>query len=170
MTLHKYKGGIKMKKLLALALSVLLILSLSACSSKAPAEADKTPATTNETTTKTEPTTTDAGQYKDGVYNLDGEKGQFGYNSVEVTVEGGKVSKVVLKRMNPDGTEVNYDEWTGVKGADGSTKPNLKQFREDISSKIVEKQSTDGIDTISGATDSTKAWLELTKKAMDSAK
>lgn len=159
-----------MKKILALALSVLLILSLSACGSKAPAEADKTPATTTETTTTPETTTTDAGQYKDGVYNLDGEKGDYGYNSVEVTVEGGKISKVNLKRMNPDGTEVNYDEWTGVKGADGSVKPNLKQFREDIASKIVEKQSADGIDTISGATDSTKTWLELVTKALESAK
>lgn len=159
-----------MKKILALALSVLLILSLSACGSKGTTEPEKTPATTTETTTKTETTTTNAGQYKDGVYNLDGEKGDYGYNSAEVTVEGGKISKVVLKRMNPDGTEVNYDEWTGVKGADGSTKPNLKQFREDIANQIIEKQSAEGIDTVSGATDSTKTWLELVTKELESAK
>lgn len=156
-----------MKKIAALVLSVLLVLSLSACGSKKPTE----PTNTDNTTTNTnETTTSDAGQYKDGVYNLDGEKGEYGYNAVEVTVEGGKVSKVVLKRMNPDGTEVNYDEWTGVKGSDGSVKPNLKQFREDIASQIIEKQSTEGIDTISGATDSTQSWLDLVKQALESAK
>lgn len=168
MTLHKYKGGTKMKKLVALVLSVLLVLSLSACGSKKAAEPSSSDKSSSNTTTETK--SPEAGQFKDGVYKEDGEKGQYGYNAVEVTVEGGKISKVDLKRMNSDGTEVNYDEWTGVKGSDGSTKPNLKQFREDIASKIVEKQSTDGIDTISGATDSTKAWLELVNKALESAK
>lgn len=159
-----------MKKLVALVLSVLLVLSLSACGSKKAAEPSSSDKSSSNTTTTTDTKSSDAGQLKDGVYKEDGEKGEYGYNAVEVTVEGGKITKVNLKRMNSDGTEVNYDEWTGVKGADGSTKPNLKQFREDIASKIIEKQSTDGIDTISGATDSTKAWLELVNKALESAK
>lgn len=165
MTLYMYIGGIKMKKIVALVLSVLLVLSLSACGSKKAEE----PNNTKPETSTNEPTTSEAGQYKDGVYALDGEKGEYGYNAVEVTVEGGKVSKVNLKRMNPDGTEVNYDEWTGVE-ANGTTKPNLKQFREDIAGKIIEKQGTEGIDTISGATDSTKVWLELVGKALEEAK
>ncbi|MDF2672090.1 MAG: hypothetical protein K0R09_355 [Clostridiales bacterium] len=152
-----------MKKFLALALSVLLILSLSACGAKETPVEDKTPATTTDTTP-------DAGQYKDGVYKAEEEKGEYGYEAVEVTVEGGKISKADLKRMNPDGTEVNYEEWVGVAGTDGSIKPNLKQFREDIAASIVEKQSTEGIDTISGATDSTKSWLELVNKALETAK
>lgn len=168
MTPHKYLGGIKMKKIVALILSVLLVLSLSACGSKDTTEPSNTTPGTSTTTPADKPTE-EAGQYKDGVYPLDGEKGEYGYNAVEVTVEGGKISKVELKRMNPDGTEVNYDEWTGVE-ANGTTKPNLKQFREDMASQIIEKQSTEGIDTISGATDSTKSWLELVNKALESAK
>lgn len=160
-----------MKKFLALVLSVLLVISLSACGSKKASEPNNSDNKQTDTTPATTGTnTSNAGQYKDGVYKLDGEKGQYGYNAVEITVEGGKISKVDLKRMNPDGTEVNYDEWTGVKGSDGSTKPNLKQFREDIAKQIIDKQSADGIDTISGATDSTKTWLELTAKALESAK
>lgn len=167
MTLHKYIGGIKMKKIVALVLSVLLVLSLSACGSKETSEPkDQTPGTS---TPAENPSGEDKeeGQYKDGVYSQEEEKGQYGYEAVEVTVEGGKISKVVLKRMNPDGSEVNYDEWTGTSA---DKKPNLKQFREDIASKIVENQSTDGIDTISGATDSSKSWLELVGKALEAAK
>lgn len=155
-----------MKRILALALSVLLILSLSACGGKETPVEDKTPATTTEKAD----TAPAAGQYKDGVYKAEEEKGQYGYNAVEITVEGGKISKADLKRLNPDGTEINYDEWTGAAGADGKVLPNLKQFREDISSKIIEQQSAEGIDTISGATQSTKAWTELTTKALETAK
>lgn len=156
-----------MKKVLGLVLSVMLILSLSACSGKkeaaAPAQ-DSTQATT-QAPTQAATTAAETPKFKDGVYKADGEKRQFGYETVEVTVEGGKITKVDLKRMNPDGTEVNYDEWTGKDG-----KPNLKQFREDLAKQIIEKQATDGIDAVSGATDSTKTWIQAVGKALESAK
>lgn len=107
---------------------------------------------------------TDGATYKDGTYTGEGEKREFGYEVAEVTIKDGKISDVVLKRMNPDGTEVNYDEWTGE-----DDKPNLKQFREDVAKEMIEKQSYE-VDAIATATQTSEGWKEAAKNALEQAK
>ncbi len=102
--------------------------------------------------------------YKDGTYYGEGEHWEHGYEAAEVTIEGGKITKIVLKRMTTDGQEVNYDEWTGEDG-----RPNLKQFREDMAKEMIEKQTYD-VDTIATATKTSEGWKQAVKNALDKAK
>ncbi len=102
--------------------------------------------------------------YKDGTYTGEGEKREFGYELAEVTVKDGEITDIVLKRMNPDGTEVDYDEWTGE-----DDKPNLKQFREDVAKEMIEKQDYE-VDTVATATQTVEGWKEAVKNALEQAK
>src|SRR5690606_30821238 len=100
----------------------------------------------------------------DGTYYGEGEHWEHGYEAAEVTIEGGKITKIVLKRMTTDGQEVNYDEWTGEDG-----RPNLKQFREDMAKEMIEKQTYE-VDTIATATTTSEGWKQAVKNALDKAK
>ena len=129
-------------------LSVLIIASLTmvltACGGKNEAPGDVT--------------------YKDGTYIGQSEKREFGYEEAEVTIEGGKISDIVLKRMTPEGEEVDYDEWTGE-----GDKPNLKQFKEDVAKDMLEKQSYE-VDTIATATETVNGWKQAVESALEQAK
>lgn len=104
------------------------------------------------------------GDYNDGTYIGQSEKREFGYEEAEVTIKDGKIEDIVLKRMTPDGEEVDYDEWTGE-----DDKPNLKQFKEDVSKNMLEKQSYD-VDTVATATETVNGWKEAVKNALEQAK
>lgn len=110
--------------------------------------------------------TSDGDVYKDGTYTGEGEKREFGYEVSEVTIENGQITDIVLKRMTPDGEEVDYDEWTG-EGEDG--KPNLKQFKEDLAEEMVSNQSYE-VDAIATATETSEGWKQAVKEALDKAK
>lgn len=102
--------------------------------------------------------------YNDGTYTGESEKREFGYEEAEVTIEDGKITNIVLKRMTPDGEEVDYDEWTGE-----DDKPNLKQFRIDMAEEMIEKQSYE-VDAIATATETSEGWKEAVKNALEQAK
>jgi len=104
------------------------------------------------------------GDYKDGTYIGQSEKREFGYEEAEVTIVDGKISDIVLKRMTPDGEEVDYDEWTGE-----DDKPNLNQFRKDVAENMLAKQTYE-VDTIATATETVNGWKEAVKNALDQAK
>ncbi|NLX63013.1 MAG: FMN-binding protein [Tissierellia bacterium] len=101
--------------------------------------------------------------YKDGTYYGEGEHREHGYEAAEVTIEDGKITNIVLKRMTADGQEVNYDEWTG------GDRPNLKQIREDLAKEMIEKQSYD-VDAIATATQSCEGWKDAVKNALAQAR
>ena len=104
------------------------------------------------------------GSYKDGTYIGQSEKREFGYEEAEVTVADGKIEDIVLKRMTPEGDEVDYDDWTGE-----TDKPNLKQFKEDVAEDMLEKQTYE-VDTIATATETVTGWKEAVKNALEQAK
>lgn len=104
--------------------------------------------------------------YKDGTYVGESEKREFGYEVAEVTIKDDKIEDIVLKRLTPDGEEVDYEEWTG-EGSD--EKPNLKQFRKDVAKEMLEKQSYE-VDNISTATQTVEGWKQAVKKALEQAK
>lgn len=137
-----------MKHLSKIFLSVLLITSLTlvlaACGSSDQAPAD--------------------GDYKDGTYIGQSAKREFGYEEAEVTIEDGEIADIVLKRMTPEGEEVDYDEWTGEGG-----QPNLKEFRKDVAEDMLAKQSYE-VDTVATATETVEGWKEAVKNALDQAR
>ncbi|GFN35690.1 FMN-binding protein [Tepidimicrobium xylanilyticum] len=132
------------KIFLVLLLITSLALTLTACGSSDTSNGDVT--------------------YKDGTYIGQGEKREFGYEEAEVTIEGGQITNIVLKRMTPEGEEVDYDEWIGEDG-----RPNLKQFRVDMAEEMIEKQSYD-VDAIATATETSNGWKDAVKNALEQAK
>lgn len=108
--------------------------------------------------------TADVGDLKDGTYIGQSEKREFGYEEAEVTIKDGKIEDIVLKRMTPEGEEVDYDEWTGA-----DDKPNLKQFKEDVAKDMLEKQSAE-VDTIATATETVEGWKVAVQNALEQAK
>lgn len=132
------------KVLLAISIIALLTVTLAACGSSDTSNGDVI--------------------YNDGTYIGESEKREFGYEEAEVTIEGGEITNIVLKRMTPEGDEVDYDEWTGE-----DDRPNLKQFKEDLAEEMIEKQSYD-VDAIATATETSQGWKEAVKNALEQAK
>jgi len=88
-----------------------------------------------------------AGKYKDGAYTGVG-RGASSDIKVEVTVESGKIKEIKLVEQKETATLVQ-----GV--------------QENIIPEIIEKQGTEGIDTLSGATNSSKGVLDAVNKALE---
>lgn len=86
--------------------------------------------------------------YSDGTYEGEG-KGYSGKLKVEVTVSGGKIAEI-------DITETSDDQaYLGL--------------ASQLIDEIIEKQSTDEIDTVSGATFSSRGLLEAVSDALEGA-
>lgn len=130
-----------MKKLLVVATVLLLAISLLACS---------------------------GGKYKPGTYAGEGEHREHGYETADVTVDANKITAIVLHRLDENGAEVNYDQWTGAT-VEGRTYPNLKQYRQDLAQAMLQKQSTD-VNSITGATESSLGWKQAVQAALNKAK
>lgn len=89
------------------------------------------------------------GKYVDGTYTGEGQ-GAAGIIKVEVNVEKGKIAEITL---------VDHNE----------TKTLLDGVTDNIIPEIIEKQKTEGIEAISGATNSSNGVLEAVNKALESA-
>lgn len=89
------------------------------------------------------------GKYTDGTYTGEGQ-GASGAIKVEVKVEKGNISEVNLVEHNETKTLVD-----GVK--------------DNLVPEIIEKQSTEDVEAISGATNSSKGVIEAVNKALESA-
>ena len=89
-----------------------------------------------------------AGRYKDGTYEGTGT-GYRGEIKVRVTVSGGQITDVEITESGDD--------------------PAYFELASGITGDIVEKQGTDGVDTASGATFSSKGILEGVDNALKGA-
>lgn len=89
------------------------------------------------------------GNYKDGVYEGTG-KGNNGEIKVKVTVEGGNVVAVEL---------VEHSETDGI----------YQTAEESVTAQIIKKQTTE-VDTVSGATNTSKGIMEAVAQALSTAK
>ncbi len=126
-----------------------------------PGATSPTPGTATPTPGKATPTKT---VMKDGTYDAKGDPWENGQEAAKVVIKNGKISQVTLMRLDKTGKEVDYSLFDG-KVHNGKTYPNLKEFKETLAKRIVEKQSTQ-VDTISGATVSTKNWLTAVERAI----
>lgn len=93
-----------------------------------------------------------AGVYKDGTYIGEGNgNGNASKIQVEVVVSGGKIASVnVLKH--------------------GETEPLLKAAQKKLSKAIINKNGTDGVAAVSGASNSSRGIIEAVNKALEKAK
>lgn len=110
---------------------------------------------------------TNEGAYADGNYEAFGDQWDHGQESATVVIADGEITEVYLKRLTTDGEEVDYELWKGEE-IDGKLYPNLKQFKEDMATSMIEAQSYD-VDIISGATTSTENWKLAAQRALEEA-
>ena len=66
-----------------------------------------------------------------------------------------------------EGKEIDYANWTG-KEVNGTTYPNLNQYRKDVAKTMIDRQSADA-DVITGATVSCQNWIIATQRALEKA-
>lgn len=90
-----------------------------------------------------------AGQYVDGSYRSSAE-GRYGEITVDVHIVRGRISEIEI---------VSADETPGM----------LDPVRDTMVPEIIEAQSVQGVDTISGATVSSSAVLEAVGGALGAA-
>ncbi|MGM9973287.1 MAG: hypothetical protein ACI33K_04500, partial [Clostridiaceae bacterium] len=77
--------------------------------------------------------------YKDGTYTGKGEPWEYGSEEAVVTVKGGKITNIELRRLDKEGKEIDYANWTG-KEVNGTTYPNLNQYRKDVAKTMIDRQ------------------------------
>lgn len=148
-----------MKRFFAWFTAVSMAGALLACLSPSASPADEhretatSPASTPATGPQTQPATTSApvGQaaFKDGVYMGTG-KGFRGNVDVVVRVKNGRLNAVAILRHSDD------QAWFNRAKA--------------LTAKIVDKQGVQGVDTVSGATYSSKGILQGAAEAIENAR
>jgi uncharacterized protein with FMN-binding domain len=105
-----------------------------------------------------------ASGYIDGVYGSQYKNPTYGFEEAIVTIQGGKIKNVELKKLDDNKKEVNYDEWDGTKEG----YPNLKQYRVDLAEAMINKQSPN-VDVIAGAVESSNGWKAAVTDALSKA-
>lgn len=105
---------------------------------------------------------------KDGVYTGSGDPWLFGSEDATVTVKGGRITGIVLRKFDTKGKEINYDMWNGM-STDGTIRPDLKGAREKLAVMIIQKQAI-VTDTVSGCTISGGNWKTAVRRALDKAR
>ena len=122
---------------------------------------------TNNGTTNGNGSTATKKSYKDGTYTGKGEKWEYGSEESVVTIKNGKITNIELRRLDNNGKEIDYTQWTG-KEVNGTTYPNLNQYRKDLAKTMMNNQSAKA-DVITGATVSCENWITATQRALDQA-
>lgn len=150
-----------MKKLTTSILAIVFVFVLSGCGTKnntASNPPNNPPTNTPSSNTGKQVT------YKDGVYDIKHKSTKPGYEEAVVTIKGGKIQDIQLKRLDQNSKEIDYNTWDGKH--DGY--PNLKQARLDLAKAMLNKQSTD-VNVITGATQSSNGWKAAVADALSKA-
>lgn len=152
-----------MKKLFTLGLVLMLVLSLLAgCAQKTEepaAETEAPAADTNDTV------------YKDGTYfatysHID----SHGWRpQVEITIEGGKITKAMMDYVKPDGSLKSKDEKYAKAMKNKSGTAPAEAYAK-LNEDLVAKQDITKVDSVSGATHSAEWFVEMATAALEKAK
>ncbi len=102
--------------------------------------------------------------YKNGIYTGQGIPWEYGNEEALVVIEDGMIKSVVLRKLDINGNETDYNKWVGEGG-----RPNLRQFRFDLANSIVDKQTFD-VPNIASAAISCQNWKLAVKNALEQAK
>ena len=89
------------------------------------------------------------GKYQDGTYTGEGQ-GASGLIKVQVDVQKGKIADIKLVEHN-------------------ETKTLIDGVNDNMIPDIIEKQTAEGVDTVAGATNSSKGVLDAVNKALEGA-
>jgi major membrane immunogen (membrane-anchored lipoprotein) len=159
-----------MKKVLALALTAMLVLALSACGSTKTTE-DTTTTTTQAATTQETTTAAATTTYKDGTYKAEYDNfDSHGWKStVSLTISGDKITDVVFDYVNKDG---------GLKSKDAAYEDQMKkvnkigpaEYTVQLADALKSSQDITKVDSLTGATTSSNNFKTLATAALEKAK
>lgn len=96
-----------MKKVISISLAAVLSLSISACTPKTSTNPPGTPGTTSGTTTRS---------LRNGTYTGQGNKTASGNEIATVTISGGKITNITLRRVDANGKEIPITNTTATPG------------------------------------------------------
>lgn len=153
--LKKYTLG------LVLAISV---TALAGCGSTASTSADKG-------TSSNASSSTSSAAFKDGDYKASYDKAdEHGYKAVvTVSVKGGKIAKVDFDNYDKDGKRKSEDaKYEEAMKKQKNIGP--KEYTPKLNQQLVDSQDASKVDGVTGATQSSKEFKELSKAALDKAK
>lgn len=152
-----------MKKVKVLAVILTLVMSIGLLSSCAKKTTNVNPTPSND------PTTT--GVYKDGTY-----KATYDRNDVrnwrafvEITVKDGKISEAKYDYTNDKG-EIRTDNKGYTDAFKAANKYTPKEGFDELVKRLITAQDAEKVDTLTGATHSTKNFKQLAAAALDNAK
>ncbi|MDF2698648.1 MAG: hypothetical protein K0Q49_204 [Haloplasmataceae bacterium] len=57
--------------------------------------------------------TTVPNTFVNGTYTAESDKRQLGFEDATVVISDGEISSITLRRLNSDGSEVDYTQWAG---------------------------------------------------------
>jgi uncharacterized protein with FMN-binding domain len=108
--------------------------------------------------------------YTDGTYtasSLCTDDDEFSYDiNVSITIENGKIMAVTVEKGEDTSYDPNGNDPFLKYAIEGRTRKNVKYIG--IVNQIIQNQSADNIDVVSGATYSSKSIAEAAKKALES--
>ncbi len=111
------------------------------------------------------------GGIKDGSYEgKSSEDSRGAYSIVKIEVKDGKIASAEFLQYNADGTlkDEKYGEGSGDDNYQKAQ--NALKASEEYAKKLVEVQSVDKVDAVSGATSSLGQFQEAAKDALSKAK
>lgn len=130
------------------------VLPTAGPNSKPDAASSNTPASNNNISKSTPVPKPPSSQYKDGQYTGDSADAYYGNIQVRVTISGGKITDVVF-------LDYPQDRNTSIE-INSQAMPYLKQ-------EAIAAQSAN-VDIVSGATDSSRAFIQSLQSALTKAK
>jgi len=107
-------------------------------------------------------------RYRDGVYKGEGSTWKYGKEDATLVINDGRITSVVLRKLDVDGNEVDYDDWVGQE-INGNIIPDLKEHRLEMARRILDAQ-TYNVAPIEGAGLSCESWKLAVKRALEKAR
>lgn len=165
------------KKLLMSLLTLSTTFALAACGNNDDSEETTTAAeetTTEETTSAAEETTTEeeaaTTELQDGTYRVEAaEADEHGYkDALEITVADGKITEASWESKDEDGNEkIDDDDYQETMSGVSGVGP--QDFIPALEDSLVETQSAEDVEVVTGATNSSTEFKEFAQKAIDAA-
>lgn len=163
-----------MKKQIALvAASFAAVVLLAACSSDNDDTAASSSTTTDSSTVVSSDSTVSssshAGTYQNGEYRAEAAEYSNGYKEyVAITIADGKISKAEFNAVNESGDLKTDDEdYKENMEAQSGTYP--EEYMKKLAEELVDKQSTEGVEAVTGATHSSSDFKILADAAIANA-
>lgn len=162
-----------MKKQIALtAAAFAAVVLLAACSSDDNNTAASSSTTESSTIVSSESSTSSSEQnvtYQDGEYRAEGAEYSNGYKEyVVITIADGKISKAEFNAVNESGDLKTDDEdYKASMEEQNGTYP--EEYMKKLTDELVDTQSTDDVEAVTGATHSSSDFKVLADAALKNA-